>query len=189
MGRGTQRIGRENENLRLFVPCRHGKLRVSVKSWGHQVQGEVEPLRPRNLSHIFLRKRQVAYSEPDSSQCRDLSGPNDGISWGHLRLHQRRLACKLRRNPPRRGCCFVAIYSNEGKTRLHAHCSKCRHIRIDFNEIQAKEGGPAGGGRQAPQGKFSQKHKGTLLNNWNYLDRRILNSGNSTTSPTYSSAR
>ena len=32
-----------------------------------------------------------------------------------------------------------------------------------------------------------RRNKGTLLNNWNNLDRRILNSGNSTTSPTYQS--
>ena len=35
----------------------------------------------------------------------------------------------------------------------------------------------------------SGEHKGTLLNYWNNLDRRILNSGRSTTSPTFSSRR
>ena len=31
-----------------------------------------------------------------------------------------------------------------------------------------------------------EQHKGTLLNYWNNLDSRVLNSGNSTTFPAYS---
>ena len=41
---------------------------------------------------------------------------------------------------------------------------------------------------QQPDGiVFKGTLKGTLLNNWNNLHQRILNSGNSTTSPTYQS--
>ena len=39
----------------------------------------------------------------------------------------------------------------------------------------------------AAAGRFQSALKGTLLNYWNNLERRILNSGNSTTSPTYQS--